>query len=850
MIGLEPTTGLAALALSLACACGGQTHTGATDGGADAGRSGDAASSNSSGSGASSGGSGSGVSSGGSGSGVSSGASSGSSGSGSSGSSSDLSSGVILRPQSVVDKLDLLFMIDNSTSMGDKQALLAQAVPDMIARLVSPNCIDATGNILGTSTPVNGVAQCATGSLEFPPVHDMHLGIVTSSLGGRGASTVCDPSALNGANPTLLAHNDDRGELINRGGASETPVAKAQTQNFLAWFPPVAANAAVLPPPNAETVAGDPATPGTLIGDFTSMVSGVHEHGCGFEAQNEAWYRFLVQPDPYASIQVDSNHEASYSGIDQVILIQRATFLRPDSLLAVIVVSDETQATADPLSIGRLGSLFEEVPWPGSPTGGAPQGTIECTSDPEDPSCLSCASPGVDSNASTFPTRCPPDLPGGVEGYLDPADDGANVRFFHQKQRFGVSAGYPSTRYVTGLTSVTVPDRDHEDDAVGSYIGDQAANQNCINPIFAKNLPTDPSADLCHLTPGPRTPDSVYYAVIGGVPHQLLQVDPSNPDSPQKDQLAESDWLKITGNDPEHYDFSGADVHMLESEVPRPTGCDPTQTDSCDPFNGREWATNRDDLQFACIFDLAAPKDCTLMQFAGACDCQPGNASIDTPLCQKDATGAYTNTQIKGKAYPAIAELVVAHAMVDQGFGVHGIVSSLCPIHTTPVGATDPVYGYRPAMNAIVQRLRDALGVQCLPVKLNPDPTTGGVTCQILATLASQGPQTSCNNPALGLSQPSTDVLSRLQTREHLAWLAAGGASSGSPDPSTFPTCLLTQLTPDQNPGDFAGGGCSASIDPGWCYVEGTAAGACPQQILFSAGEPPAGATLILQCAD
>ena len=36
-----------------------------------------------------------------------------------------------------VDKLDLLFMIDNSASMGDKQQLLAEAVPDMINRLVS-----------------------------------------------------------------------------------------------------------------------------------------------------------------------------------------------------------------------------------------------------------------------------------------------------------------------------------------------------------------------------------------------------------------------------------------------------------------------------------------------------------------------------------------------------------------------------------------------------------------------------------------------------------------------------------------------------------------------------------------
>src|SRR5215469_1729303 len=47
------------------------------------------------------------------------------------------------------DKIDLLFMIDNSSSMGDKQALLALAVPDLVSRLVSPNCLDATGHPTG-----------------------------------------------------------------------------------------------------------------------------------------------------------------------------------------------------------------------------------------------------------------------------------------------------------------------------------------------------------------------------------------------------------------------------------------------------------------------------------------------------------------------------------------------------------------------------------------------------------------------------------------------------------------------------------------------------------------------------
>ncbi len=766
-----------------------------------------------------------------------------------------------------VDKLDILFMIDNSSSMGDKQALLAAAVPDMINRLVAPNCVDATGATTGSST--NGMCPSGT-SLEFPPVHDMHLGIVSSSLGGRG-STQCDPTAVNQANPALPSHNDDRGELINRGGDNETPVANATANgNFLAWFPPVTQNMQPdsVAPAAAETVVGSPTTMPSLIGDFTQMISGVHEHGCGFEAQNEAWYRFLVQPDPYNTINVDPNtHLASYSGIDATILTERKAFLRDDSLLAVIVVTDETQETSNPLSVGKLGWLFEEYPWIGSTSGAAPEGTIECATNPNDANCQSCSV--VPQNASNFAQRCPNDPPGGTEGYLDPSDDQINVRFFHQKQRFGVNAGYPSSRYVTGLTSFLVPNTTSEEDSSGAYIGDQAAQEICVNPIFATNLPTDPTADLCHLQKGPRTPDLVYYAVIGGVPHELLQAAPGSAecpagtaqaDCPQKDTLSDADWQAILGQDPENYNFSGADFHMLESEVPRPGAkCLPGQSvDTCDPINGREWDTQKGDLQYACVFDLVAPKDCTLMQYAGACDCATTSNSRNTQLCQKDANGNYTTTQIKGKAYPGIGELLVAHGKnTVAGLDVQGIVSSLCPIHTTATSTSDPVYGYRPAVNAIVNRLKNSLSVQCLPEQLTPDPMTGKVPCLVLLTLANPGPQSQCDNAAQGLSETPGDVLTRFQAAPHAAWVASGGAASNLPDPSSYPTCVLTELTTqlaqqaNRSSQEFPAGtqDCSQSMDPGWCYLTGTSNG-CAQQILFTAGQPPPGAQASLQCIE
>ena len=53
--------------------------------------------------------------------------------------------------QSGIDKVDILFDIDNSASMGDKQEYLIQAIPDMISRLITPRCVDNDGNPVGTN---------------------------------------------------------------------------------------------------------------------------------------------------------------------------------------------------------------------------------------------------------------------------------------------------------------------------------------------------------------------------------------------------------------------------------------------------------------------------------------------------------------------------------------------------------------------------------------------------------------------------------------------------------------------------------------------------------------------------
>src|SRR4051812_6877664 len=42
---------------------------------------------------------------------------------------------------STIDKVDLLLMLDNSSSMSNKQRLLAQAIPPLVSRLITPACL-------------------------------------------------------------------------------------------------------------------------------------------------------------------------------------------------------------------------------------------------------------------------------------------------------------------------------------------------------------------------------------------------------------------------------------------------------------------------------------------------------------------------------------------------------------------------------------------------------------------------------------------------------------------------------------------------------------------------------------
>jgi hypothetical protein len=275
--------------------------------------------------------------------------------------------------QNKVAKIDLLFMIDNSSSMADKQTILAAVVGDLVGRLVDPVCIDMNGNVVGARQANGG---CAVGQPDFDAVKDIHIGIISSSLGSHGATNGNGQEVCPDPDTKTNAHNKDMAHLLTRTlvNGVEGTVAGAP-KGFLTWTGSGTADSIVMP--------------------FRSMVTGVGQHGCGYEAQLESIYRFLNDPNPYASITIQGKTDmnpgsAVPTNTDTTLLQQRRDFLRPDSLVAVIAVTDENDCSVNDNDPQGFFALLPPVSAQQGQISQLRTGTSACATNPNDPCCFNC----------------------------------------------------------------------------------------------------------------------------------------------------------------------------------------------------------------------------------------------------------------------------------------------------------------------------------------------------------------------------------------------------------------------------------------------------------------------------
>jgi hypothetical protein len=688
-----------------------------------------------------------------------------------------------------IDKVDLLLMLDNSRSMADKQLILAVAVPDLVSGLLNPKCVDSTGSPADTQ-PSGPLESCLPGTRRaFPPITDIHVGIITSSLGGHGADTCSVPGDTQSCSEASNPSNNDAGHLVSRRdvcGGTTTPTYGGN-KGFLAWDP----EQKLSPPGEGQLGAittdafgtTTTLTPG-LVPTLKDLVVGVGQVGCGFSSQMESWYRFLVDPDPYQTISIQ-NGQATPTGTDTLLLEERANFLRPSSLLAIVMVTDGNDC-----SIKESGQFYfaAQQHKPDDPTQSyhLPRARKECATNPDDPCCKPCDQPAG---------ACPVDDGCAADPTLSAQEDDINLRCFDQKRRFGIDFLYPVDRYTNALRSPMVPNRQ----------GDMV-----VNPIFDPRNTTDAN-------PSVRDTSLVFLAGVVGVPWQdIARTDGNgNPDPTAgfksagelaiKDANGISAWDKILGDPKSH--VLPKDLHMIESATPRAGLPGPTSPVGTDPINGHEYTTSNADLEYACIFALPAPRDCS--GGASGCDC---NAASDSPLCDP----SNKTTQLRAKAYPGLRELSTLESLGEQG-----IVASVCPVQLWDSTRAD--YGYRAALGAILDRLKSHVDGGCLAQQLTPDPH-GVVSCTIVEARNAGG---ACSCDPIRAR--------RAVTPEHQGIIAAINASPSAKDAAWNCFCELVEAgdptvsTPEElaacigDPSEAPvvhGGKDDGKAANGWCYVD------------------------------
>ena len=179
-------------------------------------------------------------------------------------------------------ELDILFLIDNSGTMYEEQASLAAELPRLLAAL-------GTGG--DPDLPI-----------RFEPPSSIHVGVITTDM-GTGPTGYCG------------SEFGDDGVLRTEGNPADPTCAAT----YPSWL-----DSAVDPP-------------STLGASAACVTGGVGTSGCGFEQHLDAMLKALTPSTSgvtFSGSTVGHGDEAN------------AGFLRPDSVLLLIALSDEDDCSA------------------------------------------------------------------------------------------------------------------------------------------------------------------------------------------------------------------------------------------------------------------------------------------------------------------------------------------------------------------------------------------------------------------------------------------------------------------------------------------------------------------------
>jgi hypothetical protein len=196
-----------------------------------------------------------------------------------------------------IDKIDMLFMVDNSVSMEAEQASLAREFPKLIRALT-------TGD------------RDLNGEQDFSPATDLHLGVVSSDLGLPGISEI--PGCVG---------SGDKGVL--RGSASAEVLG---------------CSASMFSPPFLTYNAARGDDKDQLAVDF-SCIATLGAKGCGFEQQLESVLKAVWPGNDLSRTFIADSDTGAMTG-NAGPGFPNGEFIREDSLIAIVVVTDEEDCSS------------------------------------------------------------------------------------------------------------------------------------------------------------------------------------------------------------------------------------------------------------------------------------------------------------------------------------------------------------------------------------------------------------------------------------------------------------------------------------------------------------------------
>ncbi len=196
-----------------------------------------------------------------------------------------------------VEEVDVLFMVDNSNSMMEEQANLAREFNRMVTVLASGDLDD-------------------DGMQDFPPVKSLRIGVVNSDMGTGGfVVETCSESNF----------GDDG--VLRTVGNTARPGCMGTYPKFLDFSAGTT---------NVESFATD-----------VTCVAAMGINGCGFEQQLEAILKALTPSSSSLRFNMSTVGHGD---------VANSGFLRSDSLLAIISLTDEDDCSARDVDLFNRGS--------------------------------------------------------------------------------------------------------------------------------------------------------------------------------------------------------------------------------------------------------------------------------------------------------------------------------------------------------------------------------------------------------------------------------------------------------------------------------------------------------------